>query len=224
MPTATIWREHQPLRFYSQVPQYLFPASPVAFRDFSAISWEAQRMDVVRNCFRGPVTGLANLHAVDYSHRDIHIENLFLMAYKPPKAVLGGFGKTIRSGTASECHLGPIHTRAPEINGDFQYSNKIDIWSLGAVILLAFNPRKHPRSGCIPTIKWHGSFMTYLNTFQGTELVDVADLIQCMLAWNPSGRPLAAQVLQHAFSSAMIPNHSTYRFHQRHSHDLQLRG
>lgn len=104
--------------FYSLAPRPL---------GFPGMLWGDQNLSSIRDCFQGPVQGLATLHAAGYIHRDVHTRNLFLMRSEPPEAVLGDFGKTIEAESASDNCLGPIHTRAPEVDGRTQYTNKIAI-------------------------------------------------------------------------------------------------
>lgn len=45
------------------------------------------------------------------------MRNLFVIGSIPPEAVLGDFSKTIKAESASDNCLGPIYTRAPEVDG-----------------------------------------------------------------------------------------------------------
>ena len=88
-------------------------------------------------------------------HRDVHIKNLFMMRFDRPEAVLGDFGKTIQAHWATDQYLGPIQSRAPEVDGHFQHTNKTDIWSLGTVLLRILDADLGPRSGYTPTPAWY---------------------------------------------------------------------
>ncbi|KAL8952116.1 MAG: hypothetical protein Q9222_001953 [Ikaeria aurantiellina] len=209
LPILNQWCEHQFLGVCNSVPQALFTASPLALCDFSGVLWRDHTLYFVRDCFRGPVLGLATLHAAGYMHRDIHIRNLFLMRSTPPEGVLADFGKTIEAETASDDCLGPIHSRAPEVDGRTQYTNKIDVWSLGCVLLKVVDPDVHPPSGEAPSLEWHQSMRQYIDNFKrdeaGTLEADVLDLIQHMLRWSPRDRPAAAQISTHPFFTSNHP-------------------
>ncbi|KAL8653746.1 MAG: hypothetical protein Q9210_001917 [Variospora velana] len=182
LPILFRWCEHQPVGVCNQVPQALFTASPLALCDFSGVMWSDQSLPSIRDCFQGPVHGLATLHAAGYIHRDVHTRNLFLMRSEPPEAVLGDFGKTIEAEGASDNCLGPIHTRAPEVDGRTQYTNKIDIWSLGSVLLKMIDPDRYSRNGESPSFQWHQSLMQHMENVKrsraGTLDADVLDLMQ----------------------------------------------
>lgn len=185
----------------NQLPQALFTASPLALCDWSDVTWDNFSLSSVKDCFRGPLQGLAALHAAGYMHRDVHMRNVFLVRSAPPEAVLGDFGKTIQAESASDNCLGPIHTRAPEVDGQTQYTNKIDVWSLGNLLLRIVSPSKQLRGGESPSVEWHQTVMQYLEEIRrdraGTFDADMAHLIQCMLTWIPKDRPTASQILEH---------------------------
>ncbi|KAL8824344.1 MAG: hypothetical protein Q9170_008190, partial [Blastenia crenularia] len=203
LPILFRWCEHQFIDVCDQVPQALFTASPLALCDFSRVPWRGQNLSFVRDCFRGPVLGLATLHAAGYMHRDVHTKNLFLIRSQPPEAVLGDFGKTIKAASASDAALGPVNTCAPEVDGRTQYTSKIDIWSLGTVLLRAVDPNNELRNGEFPSPQWYQCLNHHIENVKrnraGTLDADVSDLIRCMLRWDPEDRPTALQILEHPF-------------------------
>ncbi|KAI4264746.1 MAG: hypothetical protein L6R42_000156 [Xanthoria sp. 1 TBL-2021] len=185
LPTLFLWCEHHSIGVCNRVPQALFTASPLALCDFSRVLWRDQELPSIRDCFRGPVQGLATLHAAGFIHRDVHMRNLFVIGSTPPEAVLGDFGKTIKAESASDNCLGPIYTRAPEVDSQTQYTNKVDLWSLGSVLLRVIEPDRHPPSGQPPSFQWHQSLIQYTENAKrdiaGSLEADVLDLIQHML-------------------------------------------
>ncbi|KAL8911341.1 MAG: hypothetical protein Q9171_003468 [Xanthocarpia ochracea] len=153
MPTFTIWCEHQSTDVCNHVPQAIFTSSPLAICDFAHFLWSDYSLTVIRDCLRGVMRGLITLHTAGFMHRDIHMRNVFLVSFNPPEAVLGDFGKTVQAESHSDDCLGPIHTRAPEVDGRTQYTNKIDVWSLGIVLLSMLNRDARPPGGQIPNLQ-----------------------------------------------------------------------
>lgn len=209
MPTLSVWCEHQSAGVCNHLPQAVFTSSPLALCDFTRVLWSNYSLTVIRECLRGVMRGLVTLHTAGFMHRDIHIRNVFLVSSDPPAAVLGDFGKTVQAESHSDDCLGPIHTRAPEVDGRTQYTNKIDIWSLGIVMLSILDPDAQPPGGRIPTLQWHQPVMEYCTRVKrnknGTLDADVLDLIQQMLTWDLNARPTARQISEHPYFTSDHP-------------------
>ncbi|KAL8855508.1 MAG: hypothetical protein Q9178_007851 [Gyalolechia marmorata] len=209
MPTLSIWCEHQSAGVCNHLPQAIFTSSPLALCDVTRVLWSDYSLTVIRECLRGVMRGLVTLHTAGFMHRDIHIRNVFLVSLDPPAAVLGDFGKTVQAESHSDDCLGPIHTRAPEVDGRTQYTNKIDVWSLGIVLLSILDRDARPPGGQIATLQWHQAFMGYCTRVKrdknGTLDADVLDLIQQMLTWDLNARPTAREVSEHPYFTSDHP-------------------
>ena len=95
----------------------------------------------------GPLSGLAEMHAKGYMHRDVSMNNIFLLSLNPPRAVLADFGMTVHRLMETNPFIGPAYLWAPEVNGQTQYTNKIDIWSFALTIYCSINKNNGWR-GC----------------------------------------------------------------------------
>jgi len=84
------------------------------------------------------VQAASHMHSHGFIHRDIKLENIFLDADN--NAILGDLGMA-RCVHDSSSTLSPnvcsLWTRPPELleNKDFEYTEKLDAWSLGVVLL-----------------------------------------------------------------------------------------
>lgn len=201
MPTTQAWCEHRTDDICENVPQSIFTASPLALCDFLDAPWATIGTECLIGLLRGPLKGLENLHAQGFIHCDVHVKNIFVLALDPPEAVLGDFGKTVSAARAHNAHLGPKHTCAPEVDGKTEYCNSIDIWSLGIVFLDVLFPGNGPKLGFPPTKPWWDSTMNLLERFcqQGSvsNRCSLAVIIKAMLAFIPTERPLAVEILRH---------------------------
>jgi serine/threonine protein kinase len=84
------------------------------------------------------LAALAYLHGRRIVHRDIKLENIFLMSEDGSDAVLGDFGYAIEipEGGHAEQRCGSPLYAAPEIWERRPYSEKVDIWSLGVTMFV----------------------------------------------------------------------------------------
>ena len=80
--------------------------------------------------------GLRFLHSMGYMHRDVTCRNMFIMA--DGCGVLGDHGKVLLDLVAYENRTGPVHTRAPEVNGTTFYDQSADVWSFAFAIVRIF--------------------------------------------------------------------------------------
>jgi serine/threonine protein kinase len=85
------------------------------------------------------LNALVYLHGCRIVHRDIKPENIYRRSAKSRAVVLADFGFACRlpDGGEAEGRMGSQHYIAPEMGG--RYTEKVDIWSLGATafVLLA---------------------------------------------------------------------------------------
>ncbi len=210
LPTLKIWCEHKFENPCNILPQFVFTSSPLAICDFSQLGWEISEFTNVQvlEAFRGPLEGLCNLHAAGFMHRDVTRKNLLMMSFNPPRAVLADFGKAVKADTSKDNHIGPAHTRAPEVDGKTSYNNKIDVWSLGFAWMNVLFSHLQPKGAHLLSIdSWHHSAMEILNQpgDDGGFEDELAALLLGMLAWNPAKRISAAQALK---SPCFLPDSS----------------
>ncbi len=114
----------------------------ITIRGNLARPWQAQdrpawTLEQILSILKQGLRGLASLHAgpVTVIHRDIKPENILVAGYEPePLIKLADFGLA-REGTKCEGKAGTFLYTAPEVFEDCAYDAKIDVWSLGVVIL-----------------------------------------------------------------------------------------
>ena len=76
--------------------------------------------------------GLNALYEVNYFHRDIKKNNIFVTGDE--KFKLGDFGLVASCDEPTTITCGTPTAMAPEMNGKNQYDKKVDIWSLGILL------------------------------------------------------------------------------------------
>ncbi|KAI4162412.1 MAG: hypothetical protein LQ342_003978 [Letrouitia transgressa] len=203
------WCEHQNHKPCGRIPESIFTASLLARCDFYHFPWSEAPLARILEFYRGPLVGLAFLHTHGYMHRDVHGGNLFVVSVDPPRSVLGDFGKAMKGLSANFSHLGPVHTVAPEVDGKSNYSELIDIWSLGfslfGVILSKYQAEKVVKGERI-TKELHDWATECLRIYsrQGTLEAQVAELLKLMLAWDPKKRILAVKILERTCLNKVI--------------------
>ncbi|PUU79625.1 kinase-like domain-containing protein [Tuber borchii] len=100
--------------------------------------------ETVQNITKQILEGLKVMHEQGIAHRDLKPANIFVVTMSPVWVKLGGFGvsKRIRAGATTTFHTQvstPVYG-APEVLGldssseTSDYTNSVDIWSLGCVI------------------------------------------------------------------------------------------
>ncbi|KAI4087576.1 MAG: hypothetical protein LQ344_006687 [Seirophora lacunosa] len=139
MPVYGDWCEHTPDCVCKIVPHLVYTASPLAKSDFSRLLRDRMNPRHIIDLFRGPLMGLVILHGNGYIHRDVTLKNLFVMSERPPRAVLGDFGKAVQAPCHRDRQIGPIKTLAPEVDGENLYDAKIDVWSMGIALMWVYS-------------------------------------------------------------------------------------
>ena len=92
--------------------------------------------DIISNIIIQICLGLREIHKKNIMHRDLTPDNIFIDKDKDNnyKIKIGDFGISTRSKTSKE-YAGKTEYLAPEIKNGNEYNNKIDIYSLGCIIL-----------------------------------------------------------------------------------------
>ena len=143
--------------------------------------------------------GLRFLHSMGYMHRDVTCRNMFIMA--DGCGVLGDHGKISLDFVTFDNRTGPVHTRAPEVDGTTLYDQSADVWSFAfAIVRIFFKDiyswatfNKHsPQSKA-----WASQAIQKLSLL-GRESglhAKVAKLVTWMLTYEPYNRPTMEDIL-----------------------------
>ena len=129
------------------------------------------RLDQILSILTQSLRGLASLHAspIPVIHRDIKPENILVehrerlvQPREPgPWIKLADFGLATQ-GSKCEGAAGTWKYAAPEVFSGQAYDSKVDIWSLGVVILqlLLTGHIPNPTSGCVQGPQWCQDIIT----------------------------------------------------------------
>ncbi|CAO3696459.1 unnamed protein product [Umbelopsis ramanniana] len=79
------------------------------------------------------LNGLIFLHSKGYMHRDIKCENLLVS--KTGQVKLADFGLATPLNVINSARLGTAKWMAPEVIREFEYSEKVDVWSMAITII-----------------------------------------------------------------------------------------
>ncbi|KAG0643276.1 kinase-like domain-containing protein, partial [Tuber brumale] len=168
--------------------------------------------ETVRSISKQILEGLEVMHQQGITHRDIKPTNIFVVSMSPVWVKLGDFGisKRILAQDATTLHT-QVSTQgygAPEVLGldsnseTSDYTNSVDIWSLGCVVYeLLVGTRLFVSEGQV--------FRYYIGKFPFPEdkikalsppIDDIGvSFLESMLATQPEDRPTAASALRHAW-------------------------
>ncbi|EGD74020.1 NEK/NEK1 protein kinase [Salpingoeca rosetta] len=171
----------------------------------------------VMNWFVQVTSALSYCHSVNLMHRDIKSQNVFIMRNGIVK--LGDFGiaKVLSNNTQfANTLVGTPYNLSPELCEDKPYGKKSDIWALGCLLyeMLTLN---HPFNGkSLPALVlkiMNGRFPP----ISGQYSQGMHDLINSLLANDPSARPSAAEILHREFVKTWCYENLLERRRSRHS-------
>lgn len=166
--------------------------------------------------------GLAMMHRIGFTHRDLKPQNIFVVSADPVNwwVKIGDFGISKRISleqTALRTQAGTQRFQAPEILGyveeaeeTSEYTNVVDIWSLGCVahvILTDTAPFATPRA-LINYCSGRTLFSSELLQDRGVS-VEGRRFVEELLNPHPSRRPAAVVASRHAWlqvSPSPTPN------------------
>jgi dual specificity tyrosine-phosphorylation-regulated kinase 2/3/4 len=120
------------------------------FRDHYCIVFELLSIDLYKflkqNSFRGIdknlirrisvqiIIGLKHIHNAGYIHCDLKPENIIFKARNKSSIKIIDFGSACEAGNLMFSYIQSRYYRAPEVVLGLEYTNKIDIWSLGCIL------------------------------------------------------------------------------------------
>ncbi|KAI1619838.1 mitogen-activated protein kinase [Exophiala viscosa] len=168
---------------------------------------------VVRSLTRQTLEGLAYLHREGILHRDLKADNILLDLDGTCKISDFGISKksdNIYGNDVTNSMQGSVFWMAPEVvrSQGQGYSAKVDIWSLGCVVLEMFaGKRPWSREEAIGAIFKLGSLSQappIPEDVQSTATVDGLNFMYDCFQVNPNDRPTAQILLRH--SSFCIPD------------------
>ncbi|CUS11453.1 unnamed protein product, partial [Tuber aestivum] len=168
--------------------------------------------EIVRDISKQILQGLEIMHQQGIAHRDLKPANIFVVSMSPVWVKLGDFGisKRIQAQDTTSFHTRvstPMYS-APEVLGldsnseTSDYTNSVDIWSLGCVIYELLVGERLFVSDCQVLRYYLGKWRFPEDKLRGlsppTDDAGVL-LLESMLAIQPEDRPTAGGALRHAW-------------------------
>ena len=210
LPILEAFCEHGKHEFCCNLEKY-YISMPHAQSDLSIDFWNDSKIS--RNTklqwLREPLEGIRTMHAMGVMHRDIRLQNMLIMADKPPRASLCDYGKAIESQTSTVTTIGPIPTLAPEVwtvSTSGPYGLQIDMWAYGfaiAQILIFARQRSYGAAYFTENVPITperysailGMLVEHCSLMNEDSFLVV--LVLKLLVWDPKERWSAEQALQH---------------------------
>lgn len=142
--------------------------------------------EIIIRWVREVTSALCYLHSFHYIHRDVKPSNVLLTHTNPDfaSAKLADFDTLREIHPDMTNYIGTKFYRAPEVNSN-NYNEKVDIWSLGWLVLALFNPGKDFKQTDFSSL--------YIQDDAGR------DFVSHCLTENPQNRPSAEELLHHPF-------------------------
>ncbi|RPA92357.1 kinase-like protein [Choiromyces venosus 120613-1] len=148
--------------------------------------------------------GLAIMHENGFTHRDLKPQNILLVSYSPLWVKIGDFGVTkriIHDETALRTSVWTMHYGAPETLGltnaeTSEYTNAVDLWSLGCVVHKSLT-----NTTPFTNLRAFSAFCHQLIDFPSFRLYESGisqpgiDFILKLMALDPKLRPAARNAL-----------------------------
>ncbi|CAA7396713.1 unnamed protein product [Spirodela intermedia] len=176
------------------------------------------REPVIRNYTAQILSGLAYLHGRSRVHRDIKGANILVGPKGEVKLADFGMAKHISAHNSMRSFKGSPYWMAPEVimntNG---YSLSVDIWSLGCTVLemATSKPPWYQYEGVAAIFKIGNS--KDIPEFPSHFSEEGKDFLKLCFQRDPSARPAASQLLEHAFvrdqAAAKVARFNTPRDH-----------
>ena len=157
----------------------------------------SDRLLLLKDTLQGTIA----IHKEGLTHRDITMRNLVIRSWSSMEAALIDYGKITEDQHSNDTLIGPKCTLAPEVWHQARYDRRIDIYSLGYAWLSTFN-RNLPSTEEVDRAT-HQQILSLIDALLKDEKIkdEFADLLRCMLAWDP----------EHRISTEMALNHSCWK-------------
>lgn len=137
---------------------------------------------------------LCYLHEQDYIHRDIKPTNIFFTSSDSVR--LGDFGLSRRCETQGrKTVVGTPYYFAPELMQHQRYTNKVDMWGMGVVVLELCTLRERPINSQLlqgPSVLAEAEAEIVSKGFSPR----LAGLCRSLMSLNPEHRPTARDILR----------------------------
>ncbi|CAG8578986.1 2554_t:CDS:10 [Cetraspora pellucida] len=195
-----------PLLDLVETSQKVYYIMPLASKDLSDLIYRRRMTErSVRELIKPIFEAVKGLHDSGFVHRDIKPENIML--YQDGFAKLGDFGLSTEFGYHSGLQVvGTPAFAAPEVLGQFHRTDKLawlnykraDIWSLGATLYVCLAGR-YPFEENHPISEQSVSSIEFPERRFKHYSLEVVDLIQKLLVFDPLRRISIDEALQHPF-------------------------
>lgn len=164
---------------------------------------------------RQTLLGLQYLHQHNIIHRDIKSDNILLAEDGTVKIIDFGFSANLNDGPQYSIQnnrttmVGTAYWMAPEIGSRLPYGSKVDIWSLGIMMIEMIegeppNLHEHPQRAIQLTVQNGRPKINTKNPISPA----LDSFINGCLEPNPEKRLSVSQALAHSFLAAISPNES----------------
>ncbi|KAG5745897.1 hypothetical protein H9Q72_010198 [Fusarium xylarioides] len=150
-----------------------------------------------RNIIRQTLDGLIYLHDKGVVHRDLKPSNILLVSRDPIHAKLADFGlaKNLADGCSGKC--GTLHYTAPEIWESSSYTEMIDMWSVGIIVMELWSGL--PKFSSDPkNFDYHTWQQKVINKIKRTA-APLRKFLDELLRTNPEDRMTAQECRDHSF-------------------------
>jgi serine/threonine protein kinase len=160
--------------------------------------------DVAKRYFHHVIGAIAYLHKLGIAHRDIKLENILISAEGQAKLADFGLCRLLPRDRQMQTVCGTLVYAAPEIVKAEPYGLPVDIWSAG-VLLYAMVACHFPWAADDELSAEQLVQETARQIVEGpinfpdTFSFELVELLQYMMALDPSDRPTADQILQHSW-------------------------
>ncbi|KAI0502738.1 kinase-like domain-containing protein [Xylaria bambusicola] len=131
---------------------------------------------------------IAYLHGKNITHRDLKPSNILVKRRNPVEVKIADFGLASERPGALGTIAGTRPYQAPEILAKGPYTNKVDVWSLGVIILkLSYG---YPPERIDEVSDWPRCLIRHIRAQSPNE---VQEYIKSLLEYEPSRRPSAEE-------------------------------
>lgn len=143
---------------------------------------------ILKNLIKNIIEGLMYLHSIGYCHLDIKPENIVV---GNNTSVIIDFLTVTPIGNITTNIKGTHGFMAPELNVNFIYTEKCDIWALGKTLLILFNTSSNHTH----------TYDRYNNSDINIKCFQLKNIIEKCMANDPGERPTCDELLTFDFFS-----------------------